>query len=257
MPSYKRRHHMKIGIIGTGNIGGTLARKLRAAGHQIHLANSRGIDGMRELAQTIGATPVDIHGAVSGMDVVILSIPLPAVATLPKGLFDECGNAVTVIDTGNYYPDMRDPHIADIDEGMPESVWVSRQIGRPVTKAFNNILAYSLAKLGQPTGTRDRLAIAVAGDDPRAKAVASSLVDEVGFDPVDAGSLADSWRQQPATPAYCCDYNAGQMQQALAAARPGEAPAKRDGLMTALEKFGANPTHADIVAANRAMHPPR
>lgn len=247
---------MKIGIIGTGNIGGALAGKLRAAGHEVCVANSRGVEGVRAFAEAVGATPVDIRGAVEGVDAVILSIPFPAVAGLPKDLFDGLPQAAPVIDTGNYYPGMRDPQIAEIDGGMAESVWVSRQIGRPIVKAFNNILAYSLAELSRPSGASDRLAVAIAGDDPSAKVIVASLVNDVGFDPVDAGSLAESWRQQPSTPVYCCDWNAQETRDALALARPGEAPAKRDAMMEAYSKLGPSPTHADIVASNRITNAP-
>jgi len=123
---------MKIGIIGTGNIGGTLARKLRASGHDVLVANSRGVEGVRQFAEEIGATPVDIRGAVSGVDAVILSIPFPAVSDLPDDLFASLPNDAPIIDTSNYYPGMRDPSIPEIDHGMAESVWVSDQIGRPV-----------------------------------------------------------------------------------------------------------------------------
>ncbi|RMO08269.1 putative proteinP oxidoreductase coenzyme -dependent [Pseudomonas cichorii] len=245
---------MKIGVIGTGNIGATLARKLSAAGHEVRVANSRGVDGVRPFADEIGAKAVDVRGAADGADVVILSIPFPAVQALPAELFDSAADDVVVIDTGNYYPGMRDPHIPEIDEGMPESVWVSRHIGRSVIKAFNNVLAYTLAELGQTEGTPGRLAAAVAGDDPRAKEVVMRLVNEVGLDPVDAGSLADSWRQQPSTPAYCCDDAADAMRGALAAAIPGVAPKIRDRLPEVFAKLGPNPTHADIVAANRAAN---
>lgn len=247
---------MKIGIIGTGNIGGTLARKLRGAGHDIRVANSRGIEGVRAIAGELGVEPADVRGAVEGVDAVILSIPFPAVADLPKDLFAALPKGVPVIDTGNYYPGMRDPNIPEIDDGMVESLWVSRQIGRPVIKAFNNILAHSLAELGQPEGGSDRLAIAVAGDDPQAKSVACALVNQLGFDPVDAGELAESWRQQPSTPAYCCDWNADEMRHALAAAVPGEAPPKRDRMMEDYAALGPNPTHADIVASNRVTNAP-
>ena len=247
---------MIIGIIGTGNIGGTLARKLRAAGHEVRVANSRGVEGVCAFAEEIGATPVDTRGAVEGVGAVILSIPFPAVADLPKDLFDDLPQDVPVIDTGNYYPEMRDPHIPEIDEGMPESIWVSRQLGRPVIKAFNNILAYSLAELGRPEGASNRLAVAVAGDDPQAKSVVSSLVSDVGFDPVDAGSLAESWRQQPSTPVYCCDWNAEDTRRALADAKPGEAPGKRDAMIETYSKLGPNPTHAEIVASNRVTNSP-
>ena len=140
---------MKIGVIGTGNIGGTLARKLSAAGHDVRVANSRGLEGVRAFADEIGATAVDTRGAVEGADVIVISIPFPAVAELPKDLFDTVPQDVPVVDTGNYDPGMRDPQIPDIDAGMPQSVWVSKQLGRPVIKAFNNILAHSLAELGR------------------------------------------------------------------------------------------------------------
>lgn len=245
---------MKVGIIGTGSIGASLARKLSTAGHEVRVANSRGVDGVRQFADEIGAEAVDIRGAVDGAEIIVLSIPFPAVQALPADLFDSVAADAIIIDTGNYYPGMRDPHIPDIDEGMPESVWVSRQIGRPVIKAFNNVLAYALAELGQPTGTPGRLAVAVAGDDLRSKEIVMELVNQTGFDPVDAGSLAESWRQQPSTPAYCCDYDADAMRKALAAAVPGAAPKIRDQLPELFARLGPNPTHADVVAANRATN---
>jgi predicted dinucleotide-binding enzyme len=107
---------------------------------------------------------------------------------------------------------------------MRHSVWVSKQLGRPVIKAFNNILAYSLAKLGRPEGSPSRLAIAVAGDDVSSKQIVMDLVNETGFYPVDAGSLDDSWRQEPGTPAHCCDYDAETTRRGLVAAVKGEAP---------------------------------
>ena len=247
---------MKIGIIGVGYIGGTLARKLRDAGHDIRVANSRGVEGVRAFAEELGVEPVDVRGAVDGVDAVILSIPFPAIADLPKDLLAALPEGVPVIDTGNYYPCMRDPNIPEIDEGMVESLWVSREIGRPAIKAFNNILAHSLAELGRPEGASDRLAIAVAGDDPQTKGLTCALVDQLGFDPVDAGELAQSWRQQASTPAYCCDWNAEEMHYALAAAVPGEAPAKRDRMMDTYAALGPNPTHADIVASNRVTNAP-
>lgn len=95
-------------------------------------------------------------------------------------------------------------------------------------KAFNNILAYSFAELGRPEGSPGRLAIAVAGDDVRSKQIVMDIVNETGFDPVDAGPLGESWRQQPATPAYCCDYGRG---KGLQAAVKGEAPKKLERLI--------------------------
>lgn len=149
-------------------------------------------------------------------------------AELPKGLFQAIPRNVPIVDTSNYYPGMRDPRIPEIDEGTPESVWVSKQLGRPVIKAFDNILAYSLAELDRPEGSPDRLAVAVAGDDVKSKQVVIALVNETGFEPVEAGSLEESWRQQPSTPAYCCDYGVEMMRKGLAAAVKGDAPRKRD-----------------------------
>jgi len=246
---------MKIGIIGTGNIGGTLARKLSAAGNDVRVANSRGPEGVRAFANEIGATAVDIRGAVRGIDVIVISIPFPAVAELPKDLFDTIPQDVPVIDTGNYYPGLRDPQIPEIDAGMPHSVWVSKQLGRPVIKAFNNILAYSLAELGRPEGSPSRLAIALAGDDVSSKQIVMDVVNEAGFDPVDAGSLDESWRQEPGTPAYCCDYDAEATRKGLAAAVKGEAPKKLQRLIEAYRQRGANMTHADIVDLNRSLNP--
>ncbi|KQP42034.1 MULTISPECIES: NADPH-dependent F420 reductase [unclassified Methylobacterium] len=245
---------MKIGVIGTGNIGGTLARKLSAAGHEVRVANSKGPDGVRAFAEEIGATPADAHGAIAGADLVILSIPFPAVAQLPKDLFDGLPEATPIVDTGNYYPGLRDPQIAELDAGKTESVWVSEQIGRPIIKAFNNILADSLAELGRPAGAPDRIAVAVAGDDDAAKRTVMGIVDQVGFDPVDGGSLAESWRQQPATPSYCCDYDAETMHKALLAAVKGEAQKTLIRVYGLMGKLGPNPSHADIIAMNRSVH---
>ena len=245
---------MKIGVIGTGNIGGTLARKLSAAGHEVRVANSKGLDGVRAFAEEIGATPADTHGAIAGADLVILSIPFPAVAQLPKDLFDGLPGATPIVDTGNYYPGLRDPQIAELDAGKTESVWVSEQVGRPIIKAFNNILAYSLAELGRPAGAPDRIAVAVAGDDDAAKRTVMGIVDQIGFDPVDAGSLAESWRQQPGTPAYCCDDDAETMRRGLLAAVEGEAPKTLRKVYGLMGELGSNPSHAEIIAMNRSVH---
>ena len=252
---------MKIGVIGVGEIGGTLAAGWSGAGHAVRVANSRGPDAVRTFADEIGAVAADVRGAVEGAEVVLLSMPFPAVATLPGDLFDRAAEGVVIIDTANYYPDVRDPRIPEIDAGMPESVWVARQLGRPIIKAFNSIMFYALSKLGKPKGSPDRLAIPVAGDDARAKHVVMTLVDEVGFDPVDGGSLEESWRQQPSTPAYCCDYDVARTLQGIRAAVKGRAETIRDGAWR--EKYGrlfaGNPTYADvhqeIIAMNRSFNP--
>ncbi|CDM63110.1 MULTISPECIES: NADPH-dependent F420 reductase [Rhizobium] len=246
---------MKIGIIGIGNIGGTLARKLASAGHEVRVANSKGADAVQPFAEEIGATAADTNGAIAGADLVIISIPLPAIEKLSKDHFSDLPASVPVVDTSNYYPGLRDPQITDLDAGEVESVWVSKQLGRSVIKAFNNILAHSLAELGQPEGTPGRLAVAVAGDNDAAKQLVMRIVSEVGFDPVDSGPLSESWRQQPSTPGYCCDYDAPTMRKALDAAVKGEASKKRDQLMGKFATLGANPTHDDVVAMNRSLNP--
>jgi predicted dinucleotide-binding enzyme len=132
-----------------------------------------------------------------------------------------------VVDTGNYYPQQRDGRIDGIEHGETESRWVSDQLGRPVVKAFNNIYADHLLRLGRPAGTPGRIALPVAGDDPQAKAKVISLLDELGFDGVDAGSIDESWRQQPDTPVYGTDFDAEGVKQALAKASPERKPAWR------------------------------
>src|SRR3989442_10890714 len=196
---------MRIGFIGAGNIGGTLARHLAKLGHQVSIANSRGPESLTALAAEVGATPVSVVDAAKAGEIVILAIPTKAVADLPQGLFANVPSSVVVIDIGNYHPELRDGRIEAIDRGMLDSQWVAQQIGRPVVKAFNNILAKSLLEKGVPKGTIGRIALPVAGDSPDAKAAVMRLVEDLGFDPVDGGDLGDSWRQQPGTPAYCHD----------------------------------------------------
>ena len=191
---------------------------------------------------------------LNGVDLIVISIPFPAVAELPKDLFDTVPQDVPVIDTGNYYPGLRDPQIPEIDAGMPHSVWVSKQLGRPVIKAFNNILAHSFGELGRPEGSPGRIAIAVAGDDVRSKQIVMDIVNETGFDPVDAGPLGESWRQQPATPAYCCDYDAETTRKGLAAAVKGEAPKKLERLIDLYRQRGTNIPHGEMVAMNRSLN---
>ncbi|MCI4237732.1 3-hydroxyisobutyrate dehydrogenase [Dickeya dianthicola] len=247
---------MKIGVIGTGNIGGTLARKLSEAGHTVKVANSRGVDGVRVFAGEINAEPTDIRGAVTEVEAVILSIPLPALSSLSDRLFAHLPPHVPVIDTSNYYPGLRDAPIAALDHGLTESEWVQEQIGHPVVKAFNNILADSLADLGLPQGSRGRLAVAVAGDHPDAVRTAMSLVNDTGFDPVFSGPIAESWRQQPCTPSYCCDWEAPVMLRALAIANKGEGHARLPLLYASFAKLGEAPSHEAIIENNRAINWP-
>jgi len=215
---------MKIGIIGAGKIGGTLTRRLRKLGHQVFVANSRGPETLTDLAAQTGAIPVTTAEAARAGELVIVTIPLKNIPDLPGSLFDGVPDSVAVVDTGNYYPRQRDGRIGEIESGVAESRWVSQQLGRPVVKAFNNIYADHLGKLGRPAGAPGRIALPVAGDDTKAKALVLRLVDELGFDGVDAGGLDDSWRQQPGTPVYAADLDAAGVRRALSEARRERAP---------------------------------
>jgi predicted dinucleotide-binding enzyme len=210
---------VKIGIIGAGHIGATLTRRLTALGHEVFVANSRGPETLSQLAEETGATPVTPRVAARSGEVVVVTIPEGRVPDLPDDLFAGVPDDVVVVDTGNYYP-RRDGRIEEIEGGMTESRWVSQQLGRPVVKAFNNIRAQHLMDLGRPKGDPDRIALPVAGDNQRAKSAVSGLVEDLGFDPVDAGVLDETWRQQPGTPVYATDLNAEGVQKALDEARP-------------------------------------
>jgi predicted dinucleotide-binding enzyme len=211
---------VKIGIIGAGNIGGALAKRFTELGHEVSVANSRGPETLREVQAETGATPVTVHEAARGKDVVIVTIPQRNVSRLPDDLFEGSGDDVVLIDTGNYYPRHRDGRIEPIEERTPESVWVAQQLGRPVVKAFNNIYATHLRDRGQPPGSPGRIALPVAGDDRAGKPTVMELVEELGFDAVDAGPLEESWRQQPGTPVYAADLDADGTRRALAQASP-------------------------------------
>ena len=209
---------MKIAVIGAGAMGSILARKLAALGHQISIANSRGPGSLGAFAAEIGARPALVVEAARAGDVVFLALPTKAVVDLPRGLFANAAEGAVVVDLGNYHPELRDGRIAAIDQGLLDSQWVAQRIGRPVLKAFNSILATSLASKGAARGTPGRIALPVAGDSSAAKATVLGLVDDLGFDPLDAGGLDESWRQQPGTPAYCRDLDGVALRRALAAA---------------------------------------
>ncbi|MFE3522073.1 NADPH-dependent F420 reductase [Streptomyces sp. NPDC059161] len=215
---------MKIGIIGAGNIGGNLTRRLTALGHEVAVANSRGPQTLTALAEETGATPVTVEEAADGARIVVVTIPLKNVPDLPKGFLDGAADGFVVIDTGNYYPKERDGRIAAIEEGLTESRWTEQHIGHPVIKAFNGTYAQDLLDRPRPQGAPERIALPVAGDDEEAKRLVRELIDELGFDTVDAGGIDDSWRQQPATPVYGLRAGVAEITEALAAA-PKERPA--------------------------------
>ena len=209
---------MKIGIVGAGNIGGALTRLFRAAGHDVTIANSRGPASLADLSAETGARAAAIEDAVRGQEVVVVAVPTNKILSLPRELFASTPADVVVIDTTNYYPQQRDGHLDGIEDGSTESEWVEQHLARPVIKAFNTIEATHLQPGAKPQGAADRIALAVAGDDPRAKSKAMALIDGIGFDAVDAGVIADSWRQQPGSPGYLKDYDVEGVRRALAEA---------------------------------------
>ena len=207
-----------IGFIGAGKIGSQLARLSIANGYDVVLSNSRGPATLTALVQELGpkaraGTPRD---AAQAGDVVVVTIPLENVKSVPV----EPLAGKVVIDTNNYYP-QRDGHIAELDDESTTTAELLQQhlpLSR-VVKAFNHIYAAELTTHGQPAGTRSRRALVIAGDDAGAKATVSHLIDQFGFDTVDAGPLAEGWRIQRDTPGYGPRRTAEELRRDLAAAK--------------------------------------
>jgi hypothetical protein len=209
---------MNIGVIGIGGQGETLARLLARLGHEVSISNSRGPQSMVATAAEIDAKPVSVVEAARNSEIVIVAIPTKAVPELPSDIVAGVPESVIIIDTCNYHPQLRDGRIDAIDRGMLESEWVAQQLGRSVIKAFNNAFATSIADKGKPAGSVGRIALSIAGDQPEANATVLHFIDDLGFDPVDAGGLDESWRQQTGAPAYCQDLDAAALRRALAQA---------------------------------------
>lgn len=206
---------MRIGIVGSGNIGSGLTRRLSALGHEVAVSNSRGPDSLADLAAETGARAATVEDAVRDADLVFVAVPLKAVPDLPADAFAE----KVVVDCSNYYAG-RDGEIAQIQGGLPSSVWVAQYLaGATVVKAINNIQASHLETQGRPSGAENRIALPVASDDGAAKQRVMELIDELGFDPVDSGTLADSWRQEPDTPVYGTDQDVAGVEQGLVSAQ--------------------------------------
>jgi predicted dinucleotide-binding enzyme len=225
---------MDIGIIGSGHIGSTLARQLVGLGHQVSIANSRAPESLSDFAAETGAAAVTAAQAAGAQDVVILAVPEKAVPDLPLDVL--ATSTAVVIDANNYYP-ARDGQIAEIDAGLTDSEWVAQVIRRPVVKAFNNIVATSLATRRVSAVSQGRICLSVAGDDTEAKQVLLDLLDTLGFDGIDAGTLAESWRQHPGTPAYCRDLDTEALTAALAQADPAKIAQSRDDANEAVRAY--------------------
>lgn len=254
---------LKIGILGVGSIGKTIALRLAAAGHRVEVANSASPETISDDVLATGAKADWAENVVKDKDVLILSIPFfkipalkPLIATVPQD--------TVLIDTSNYYPGKesyyqgRDPKIEDLDKTISETQWVQEQLGHPVVKAWNNILAETLLEKHQPASHPNRLAVAVAADRPRDLELASELVELTGFDAFHTGSVAESWRHQPGAPAYCTDMKASDLPAALALAERSRLPARRDLAMAVIEERlsdGTSTLPAGYIASlNKALY---
>ncbi|MDQ1665725.1 MAG: 8-hydroxy-5-deazaflavin:NADPH oxidoreductase [Actinomycetota bacterium] len=207
---------MRIGLIGAGHIGSTLAKLAVDNGHEVVISNSRGPETLTDLVDELGdsARAGTAAEAATDGDVVVVTIPLKNYRQVPV---DELAGK-TVIDTNNYYP-QRDGQIAELDDGTTTSsqLLAEHLPASRVVKAFNNIRSADLGSQGQPAGTPGRRALPLAGDDEASKKVVSDLIDQFGFDAVDAGRLAEGRRYQPGTPAYLTRLDADELRTAFAA----------------------------------------
>ena len=229
--------------------------KLSGAGHEVKVANSRGPETINPEIVAGGVKPVEAVDVVTDIDVLIISVPLNRIPAM-KPLIANLPTDAVIVDTSNYYP-TRDGRVQALDEGQVESVWVTEQLGRPVVKAWNAILAGSFETKGKAQGDPDRLAIPVAADRDVDKAAAMSLVEDTGFDAVDSGSLADSWRQQPGAPTYCTELTRQEIPDALAAAKKDLIPQRRDlatATFTKKREAGATVSADYLVRVNRATY---
>jgi len=207
-----------IGLIGAGHIGSQVARLAVASGHDVVISNSRGPETLSSLVAELGprARAATAPEAARAGDIVVVSVPLKNYTAVPV----EPLRGKIVIDTNNYYP-QRDGHIAELDD---ESTTTSELLqahlpGSKVVKAFNHIYAAELTTHGQPAGTPGRRALVMAGDDEEAKSVVARLLDQFGFDAVDAGPLKEGWRIQRDTPGYGPRRTAEELRRDLAAAK--------------------------------------
>lgn len=224
---------MKIGIIGSGNIGSALAQYLVKLGHEVTISNSRGVASLKEIVVQTGAIAGTVEETAHAQDLVIIAVPEKAIPKLPLEIISV--SKAVIIHVGNYYPS-RDGKNADIENGLTDSEWVTKVIGHPVIKAFNNILAQSLASKALAAGDANRVALSVAGDNLNDKQLVMNLIEQIGFDAIDAGLLSSSWRQQPGEPAYCQDLD-------------------KQNLMIALEKADINQRAENMAKADEQARP--
>jgi len=241
---------MRFGIIGAGPIASNISKKIVKNGHDLKIADARGIERLE--GKELAGTPVSVEDVIKNIDVLIISIPFHALPSI-RNVVNKVGEEVVVVDTSNYYPQISNK-IEEIENRMVESVWVSNQLGRPIIKAFNNLLAYTLEHQGTPEGTSGRIAIAIAGNNQSHKQIIMNIANELGFDAVDSGSLSDSWRQQPGTPAYCTELTKDELTEALKKANKEKAPFLRDKVIEKLSAATGGYSHKEIVQLNREIY---
>src|SRR5215467_15826137 len=214
-----------VGLIGSGRIGGTVARLAVTAGDQVLLSNSRGPDTLQDLAAELGPLARATTGqeAAEGGELVVVTIPLRSVQSVPPGPLA----GKVVIDTCNYYP-QRDGQFPELDSGaLTSSELIQRHLApAALVKVFNNIFYKHLESLSRPAGAPDRSYLPIAGDDTQAKAAVTAFLDSIGYGAVDAGPLAESWRQEPGTPVYGAPYGPFDDEKG--------SPASADGIRAAL-----------------------
>ncbi|GAA0535452.1 hypothetical protein FHS83_003194 [Rhizomicrobium palustre] len=205
---------MRVGIVGAGHIGQSVARVAVKAGHSVLLSNSRGPESISVVALAIGAKAGTVEEAAAFGDIVVLAIPLHAYSSLDARLFD----GKIALDTGNYYPN-RDGEIGVLEtQAITTSQYLARYLpGAQIVKAFNAILAAHILRDVQPAGSPGRRALPIAGDDAAAKSTVSEFVDSIGFDVVDLGPLSESWKIERARPAYCIPLDKVRLETTLAA----------------------------------------
>lgn len=242
---------MKVSIIGTGAIGGTIAKKLVKAGYKVSIANTKGLKGVKKFADEIGAEPKDLETISRDAEILILSVPFGAIAKLSKNIFNNLPASSIIVDTSNYYPEVRKE---EFDESIPESIWVSKLVGRNIIKTFNNLLSYSLENLGKPKGAKNRLAMQIAGNDENQKKIVMKLIEDCGFEPYDNGNLDNSWTQQPNSAGYCCDYTCEELKKIKEMSSQTQKIVKerRNNFMSNFNKLtNGDFSHENIIRINR------
>jgi hypothetical protein len=237
-------------ILGAGHVGTALAKNLTSVGYTVFIANSRGPSTLREVAAGTGANAVAVADMPTDLDILIVAVPMGRINDLPKSWIASLSERTVFVDAGNYYP-ARDGAIAAIDKGLPETRWVAEQLQVPFIKAFNNIIAARLASCGKPKGSHNRIALPVAGDDDISRQRVMKIVDEIGFDPFDAGLLSESWRQQPGQPAYCTDPNANELPRLLSRADSSKGAKNRNRASSLLARLPEGYPAAELVRVSR------